>query len=87
MNFYNQDTFCGHFLAAFVFCSDEEKFPRRGGFPIAQKFIPASQSCPVTMKRSCEQKQEPQIVHRGKVNLGFIDLPRGDQWATNFTNI
>ena len=63
--------------ATFAFCSHGEKLPRQGG-------LPASRSCPGATKNSHSYRR--QTMHRGKVDPGVSELPRGNELSRDHVN-
>ena len=61
----------------------EKSYLGKAGYPVLDNGLPASRSCPGATKNSCEQLQ---TVHRGKVDPGVSELPRGNELSRDHVN-
>ena len=78
-NEHAQDCSCPG--ATFAFCSHGEKLPRQGGLPgvVQLEVVPKQRKTHVNSYRL-------QTVHRGKVDPGVSELPRGNELSRDHVN-
>ena len=83
-NEHAQDYSCPR--ATFAFCSHGEKLPRQGGLPgVVQRVNPPLEVAPGQRKTHVNSYRR-QTVHRGKVDPGVSELPRGNELSRDHVN-
>ena len=71
--------------ATFAFCSHREKLPRQGGIPGVPQRVTRLSKLPRGNEKLVNSYRR-QTVHRGKVNPGVIELPRGNELSRDHVN-
>ena len=72
--------------ATFAFCSHGEKLPRQGGLPgVVQRATRLSKFAPGQRKTDVNIYRR-QTMHRGKVDPGVSELPRGNELSRDHVN-
>ena len=66
--------------ATFAFCSHGEKLPRPGGLPGVVQRVTCLSKLP---RKNHANSYRRQTIHRGKVDPGVSELPRGNELSRN----